>query len=358
MVLINIETDLALSIAIPFAVSAVVTSVVTAVLIPYLKRVRSTQEINDLAPEEHKQKSGTPTMGGIAILCGVAAGCVAAMAVLGFSANLAFILGITLVVGGVGMLDDLKKITRRQNLGLRARHKLALQIVLALACAFYYVLVADMGTYIILPFVWKAVNIGLWMYPYIAFIVVAMVNAVNLTDGLDGLASSTSFVVAVFFPIFAMLGFGLSLIKSGELVIENISRNMTDAMIFPALAGACIGFLFFNRHPARIFMGDTGSLAIGGGLATGAIFSHMELLLPIAGLIFLLEALSDIIQVGSYKLRHGKRVFKMAPLHHHFELSGWHERKVVTVFVSVTFALCAASTAVLILQAAAAGGVG
>ena len=354
----NAETNLALCLAVPFAVSALVTAAVTAALIPYLKRVRSTQEINDLAPEEHKQKSGTPTMGGIAILCGVAAGCVAAMAVLGFSANLAFILGITLVVGGVGMLDDLKKITRRQNLGLRARHKLALQIVLALACAFYYVQVADMGTWIILPFAWKAVNIGLWMYPYIVFIVVAMVNAVNLTDGLDGLASGVSFVVALFFPIFAMLGFGLSLVRNGELVIESISRDMTDAMIFPALAGACIGFLFFNRYPAKIFMGDTGSLAIGGGLATGAIFSHMELMLPVAGLIFLLEALSDVIQVGSYKLRQGKRVFRMAPLHHHFELSGWHERKVVSVFVTVAFVLCAACTAVLILQGAASGGVG
>ena len=358
MALINAETNLALSLAIPFLASVIVTAIVTSALIPYLTRVRSTQEINELAPEEHKRKSGTPTMGGLAILCGVIAGCAAAMIVLGFSANLLFILGITLVIGGVGMLDDLRKITKRQNLGLRARHKLALQIVLALACALYYVLAADMGTYIILPFVWKAVNIGLWIYPYIVFIVVAMVNAVNLTDGLDGLASGVSFVTAIFFPIFAMLGFALSLVRNGELVVENISRNMTDAMIFPALAGACIGFLFFNRYPAKIFMGDTGSLAIGGGLSVGAIFSHMELLLPIAGFIFVIEALSDVIQVGSYKLRHGKRVFKMAPLHHHFELSGWHERKVVTVFVTVTFVLCAVCTVVLILQGIQPGAVG
>ena len=350
---LSAETNLALCIAIPFAVSIVVTALVTSALIPYLTRVRSTQEINELAPEEHRRKSGTPTMGGIAILCGVTAGCAAAMITLGFSANLLFILGITLVIGGVGMLDDIRKITKRHNLGLRARHKLALQVVLALACALYYVMAADMGTYIILPFAWKAVDIGLWIYPYIMFVVVAMVNAVNLTDGLDGLASGVSFVTAVFFPIFAMLGFTLSLVKNGELVIENISRNMTDAMIFPALAGACLGFLFFNRYPAKIFMGDTGSLAIGGGLSVGALFSHMELMLPVAGLIFVLEALSDVIQVGSYKLRHGKRVFKMAPLHHHFELSGWHERKVVTVFVTVTFILCAVCTAVLMMQGAA-----
>ena len=355
---LNAETNLALSLAIPFAVSLAVTVVVTAMLIPYLRKIKGTQAIYELAPEVHKQKSGTPTMGGIAILCGTAAGCVSAMLVLGFSANLLFILGITLVFGGVGMLDDLKKITKRRNLGLRARHKLMLQIVLALACAFYFILVADMGTYIILPFVWKAVNIGPWMYAYITFIVVAMVNAVNLTDGLDGLASGVSFVVTIFFPIFVLLGFALSLVRSGELVIENISRDMTDAMIFPAIAGACIGFLFFNRHPAKIFMGDTGSLAIGGGLSAGAIFAHMELLLPIVGLIFVLEALSVVIQVGSYKLRNGKRVFKMAPLHHHFELSGWHERKVVTVFVTVSFALCAVCAVVLIMQGTQPGAVG
>jgi phospho-N-acetylmuramoyl-pentapeptide-transferase len=309
-----------------------------------------------LAPEEHRQKSGTPTMGGIAMLCGTAAGCIAAMIALGFSTNLLFILGITLVIGGIGLLDDMKKISKKHNLGLRARHKLALQIVLALACAFYYIAVADMGTFIIIPFVWKAVNIGLWMYAYIVFVVVAVVNAVNLTDGLDGLASGTSFVVTIFFPIFALLGFALSLLRNEALSILNISRNMTDAMIFPALAGACIGFLFFNRYPAKIFMGDTGSLALGGGIAVGAIFSHMELLLPIAGFVFVIEALSDIIQVGSYKLRGGKRVFKMAPIHHHFELSGWHEKKVVTVFVTVAFALCAACAVALILQTIRAAG--
>jgi len=334
-------------------VSLVVTAAVTAALIPALKRAKSTQEIYELAPEEHKQKSGTPTMGGIAILCGVAAGSVTAMIELGFSGNLLFILCVMLVVGGIGMIDDMKKITKRQNLGLRARHKLILQIVIAIACAVYYVFVANMGTWIIIPFVWKAVNIGPWMFPYLVFIIVAVVNAVNLTDGLDGLASGTSFVVAIFYPIFASLGFAAALIKNGELVINNISSNPTDAMIFPAIAGACIGFLFFNRYPAKIFMGDTGSLALGGGLSVGAIFSHMELLLPIAGFIFLIEVLSDIIQVGSYKLRKGKRVFKMAPLHHHFELSGWHEKKVVTVFVTVTVVLCAICAVSLIIQGGA-----
>jgi len=357
MTLLNADTNLAILIAIPFAVSLAVTATVTSALIPYLKRVKSTQEIYELAPEEHKLKSGTPTMGGLAMLCGIAAGCLAAMIVMGFSLTLVFILGMTLVFGGIGMLDDLKKITKRQNLGLRARHKLILQIVLALAFAIYFVLLADKGTYIVLPFVWKAVNIGPWMYPYIVFIVVAMVNAVNLTDGLDGLASGVSFGVSIFFPVFALLGFSLALVNNGALVVDNISRNMTDAMIFPAIAGACIGFLFFNRNPAKIFMGDTGSLAIGGGLAVGAICSHMELLLPIVGFIFVLEAVSVIIQVSFFKLSHGKRVFKMAPIHHHFELSGWREKKVVTVFVSITFVLCAICAIVLIVQSTSIGGI-
>ena len=357
MTLLNADANLAILIAIPFAVSLAVTAAVTSALIPYLKRVKSTQEIYELAPEEHKLKSGTPTMGGLAMLCGIAAGCLAAMIVMGFSLTLVFILGMTLVFGGIGMLDDLKKITKRQNLGLRARHKLILQIVLALAFAIYFVLLADKGTYIVLPFVWKAVNIGPWMYPYIVFIVVAMVNAVNLTDGLDGLASGVSFGVSIFFPVFALLGFSLALVNNGALVVDNISRNMTDAMIFPAIAGACIGFLFFNRNPAKIFMGDTGSLAIGGGLAVGAICSHMELLLPIVGFIFVLEAVSVIIQVSFFKLSHGKRVFKMAPIHHHFELSGWREKKVVTVFVSITFVLCAICAIVLIVQSTSIGGI-
>ena len=353
MTIWDFESNLALGVAVPFIVAFIVTALVTRSLIPWLARVKSTQSIYELAPEEHRQKSGTPTMGGIGILIGIAAGCVTAMIVHRFTGNLLFTLGVTLVFGGLGMLDDLKKITKKQNLGLRAHQKLLLQILIAFACAAYYVLVVDMGTYIILPFAWKAVNIGPWMYPYITFIIVAMSNAVNLTDGLDGLASGVSFTVAIFFPVFTFVGFSVSLARNGALEIDNISRSMTDAMIFPAIAGACVGFLIFNRYPARIFMGDTGSLAIGGGLSAGAIFSHIELLLPIAGVIFVLEALSVVIQVGSYKLRHGKRVFKMAPLHHHFELSGWHERKVVTVFVTVTFAMCAALTTLLVLQAGA-----
>jgi len=350
MALLNLDLNFAVLLAIPFGVSLIVTVAVTAALIPYLKRINSTQEIYDLAPEGHKAKSGTPTMGGLAILCGIIAGCFAAMLFMGFSPTLIIILSMTLVFGGIGMLDDLKKITKRQNLGLLARHKLILQIVLALAFAIYFVVLADKGTFIILPFIWKAVNIGPLMFPYIVFIVVAMANAINLTDGLDGLAAGTTFGVSLFFPVFAILGFTLALANNDTLVIESISQSVAFSMIFPAIAGACLGFMFFNRYPAKIFMGDTGSLALGGGISVGAICTHVELLLPIVGFIFLLEALSVLIQVSVFKLSKGKRVFKMAPIHHHFELSGWREKKVVTVFVSITFVLCAIVVFAIIMQ--------
>jgi phospho-N-acetylmuramoyl-pentapeptide-transferase len=352
MFLTNAESNLALAMAIPLAVSFAVTAGVTSALIPFLRRIGNLQPIFDEAPDEHKRKQGTPTMGGVAILCGTTAGCAAVFLVNGFSANLLAVLAVMLVFGAIGFLDDCTKILRKRNMGLRARQKIALQILVGLAFACYYVFAADMGTWIVIPFFWEAVDIGGWIFPYIVFIVVAMVNAVNLTDGLDGLASSVSVVPALFWPALASLAFALSLVRNGELVIENVRMDLGDALLFSALAGACLGFLAFNRYPAKIFMGDTGSLAIGGGLSAAAIVTHTELLLPVCGFVFVIEALSDIIQVGSYKLRAGKRVFKMAPLHHHFELSGWHEKKVVTVFSSITLALCVCAAALMVLQSA------
>jgi phospho-N-acetylmuramoyl-pentapeptide-transferase len=169
------------------------------------------------------------------------------------------------------------------------------------------------------------------------FIIVAMVNAVNLTDGLDGLAGGVSASASLFWPLLVI--FTASSVDGWQpLFAQSIEESVP--MLFMAVTGACLGFLVFNRYPAKIFMGDTGSLALGGGMAAAAIMTHTELFLPVAGLVFVLEALSDILQVASYKLRGGKRIFKMAPLHHHFELGGWSERKVVNVFVSTTIALC------------------
>ena len=334
--------------ALVVVVSLAVTAVVTAMLIPFLKRIKVSQEINELAPGTHSIKSGTPTMGGTAILCGLTAGCAATHIMFSYSGSLFLMLGLTLVTGAVGILDDMRKITKRKNLGLRARNKFILQLAVGLACAVYAVNVANRGTSIILPFAWKSVDIGIWIYPYIVFIFVAMVNAVNLTDGLDGLASSTSCVAAIFFPVLVTVGLGINIVQ-GEAG-PSIPQVPVSYLMFPAIVGSCLGFLIFNRYPAKIFMGDTGSLTLGAALAVGGIFTHMELLLPIVGLIFVIEALSVVIQVGSYKLRNGKRVFKMAPLHHHFELSGWHEKKVVNVFMTATLVICLLCAVILVLQ--------
>ncbi|MCL2493974.1 MAG: phospho-N-acetylmuramoyl-pentapeptide-transferase [Clostridiales bacterium] len=348
MNLLNLQGNITLSILIPLAVSFAVTALVTNALIPYLKRIGNLQPIYDEAPDEHKRKQGTPTMGGLAILCGIAAGTAASIFTGGSAGVKLVILCITLLFGAIGFLDDFTKITKRRNLGLRARQKLLLQILIGLLFAVWFVFGSGGSTWIVVPFAWQAVNIGYWMIPYIVFIVVAMANAVNLTDGLDGLASGVSAIISLFFPVLISIVFALTLAKNGELLIDRISMDFSGALFFAAMAGSCLGFLLFNRYPARIFMGDTGSLALGGGFAAAAITCHAELFLPIMGLIFVLEALSVIIQVGSYKLRHGKRVFKMAPLHHHFELSGWPEKKVVLVFTTVTLALCAASVVVCV----------
>lgn len=347
----NPVLDFILQILLPLLVAFGVSAMIAWKLIPFLKRVKGTQTIHEDVPDSHHRKAGTPTMGGIAIIAGCCFGSITAMVFSGFSANIVVALTVMLIFGFVGFFDDYKKIANRRNLGLTAKQKLLLQSVVALGVAFYYLYAAELGTRILIPFLWRSVDIGLWMIPYIVFIIIAMVNSVNLTDGLDGLAGGVTTVLSIFYPLFAIFGLGLGIsLYPADMGEVTSLLGIGDAVFFVALAGACLGFLLFNRYPARIFMGDTGSLALGGGIAAGAIFSHLELLLPIAGFIFVLEALSDIIQVGSYKLRHGKRVFKMAPLHHHFEKSGWHERKVVYAFTGVTFALCLLSVVVMVVQ--------
>ncbi|MDR0854397.1 MAG: phospho-N-acetylmuramoyl-pentapeptide-transferase [Clostridiales Family XIII bacterium] len=350
MLITNIESNLLISILVPLVCAFTVTALSTRGIIPILMKIRKTQVIHEDVPENHQLKSGTPTMGGISIIAGIVVGSAASMAVSGFSMNLIVVLVVVVIFGLVGYLDDYTKITKKRNLGLTAKQKLALQIVVSLAVALYFVYYAQMGTQILIPIVWKHVDVGIFIIPYIVFVIVAVVNAVNLTDGLDGLASSVSTMLSIFFPVIVMLAWPLSLASLGSLRLSEVRMDMSDAMFFCALAGACLGFLIYNHYPAKIFMGDTGSLAIGGGIATAAIFLHMELLIPICGFIFVAEALSVIIQVGSYKLRNKRRVFKMAPLHHHYELSGWHEKKVVTVFTTVTFGLCVAVLIIILLQ--------
>jgi phospho-N-acetylmuramoyl-pentapeptide-transferase len=252
-------------------------------------------------------------MGGVAIVIGACAGF---FVLNSLTADILVMLLTFAAYAALGFFDDYVKIRMKRNLGLTAARKFALQVLIAAGIAIYQVQSPGNTTEVFVPFVNKNLDFGIFYIPFVIFVIVAMVNSVNLTDGLDGLAAGVTAMVA------------LCMAFAGGL--------FSDSAFFSAsLCGACLGFLLFNKHPAKIFMGDTGSLALGGGIAAVSVILHLELILPIVGFLYVLEALSVIIQVGSYKLR-GKRVFKMAPLHHHFELCGWSERKVVLSFWGAT----------------------
>ena len=310
----------ALIAAIGFAVSMLV----TARMIPFMKQKQFGQYIREEGPKEHLSKAGTPTMGGIAFILGTTAAVIVSMFMPGSDTmgKIAILLSMY-AFGAVGFIDDYNKIAKKQNEGLTPKQKLILQAVFGLALAIF--MMSKEGTAMFIPFFRKTVDIGILYIPFIVFIEIAMANAVNLTDGLDGLASSNSAIVACTFAIIGMS-------------VHGGSEPM--AVAGQALFGALVGFFLYNHYPAQIFMGDTGSMALGGVLSAMAIVGHMEWLLPIAGLIYVIEALSVIIQVTYFKKSGGKRVFRMAPIHHHFELGGWHETKVVKVFCLFTFICC------------------
>lgn len=315
-----------LQIGITAAIAFILTAAGTPLMIPVLRKIKAGQSIREDGPQSHLSKSGTPTMGGIAIIEGVLITCM----IQGEPTRDMLVIMITFAAYGVlGFLDDFVKVSMKRNLGLTAKQKLILQILIAVGLAFYQSRTSEYGTTVFIPVIDRFVDFGIWYIPFIAFVVVAMTNSVNLTDGLDGLASGVTLIVALF------------------LSIVGASQGFTTTTIFcSALAGACLGFLMFNKYPAKVFMGDTGSLALGGGIAAAAIMMNIELVIPIAGGVYVAEALSVILQVASYKTRK-KRIFKMAPLHHHFELSGWKETKVVLVFWAITFVLCAISLLII-----------
>jgi len=294
-------------------------AVLTWIIIPLLKKMHSEQAIREEGPSSHQTKSGTPTMGGIAIIAAVIFTCLITGAV---SAEMPVILAAFLLFGLLGLLDDYIKVMKKHNLGLRAWQKLMLQIIISLFVAVYQSSVSAFGTMIQIPLMNEFRDFGIWHVPFIVFVMVAMVNSVNLTDGLDGLAAGVTSLTSFYF---AIAGAMLGLSAGGNFCA--------------ALTGVCLGFLIFNRNPAKVFMGDTGSLALGGGLAAASIIMGMELFLPVVGFVYVAEALSVIIQVAGYKTT-GKRVFKMSPLHHHFELSGMSERKVVMIFWVATMVFC------------------
>ena len=283
--------------------------------IPWLHKLKFGQSIREEGPESHKAKSGTPTMGGIMIILGITLGTLAAAP---WTAEVLLALFIMLGHFALGFLDDYIKVVKKRNLGLKAKQKLLGQIVIALVTIYIGTRELGIDTSIWLPILNSAVDIGFGYYLLVLFVLVGTSNAVNLTDGLDGLASGTMAVAASCYGVVCAL-----------------TGHSDLALFCVAIVAACLAFLRFNAHPAKVFMGDTGSLALGGALAAVGILTHTEILLVIIGLIFVCEALSVIIQVTYFKATGGKRIFRMSPLHHHFELGGWSETKVVMVFWSV-----------------------
>lgn len=279
--------------------------------IPKLRALKFGQSIREEGPKSHQAKSGTPTMGGVIIISGITlATCVAAPMTADVLLALCMLLGHFVL----GFLDDYIKVVKKRNLGLRAKQKLLGQIVIALLVTYVSIECLQMDTSIWLPFGLPAISLGAGYYLFVAFVLVGTSNAVNLTDGLDGLAAGTVAIAALAYAFLALL------------------MGMEGLAIFgAATAAASLAFLRFNAHPAKIFMGDTGSLALGGAIAAMGILTHTELLLVVIGFVFVMEALSVILQVASYKTT-GRRVFRMSPIHHHFELGGWSEWRVVATF--------------------------
>ena len=300
-------------------ISFFITLILGPIVIPILHRLKVGQSIRDEGPKSHITKSGTPTMGGLIMIAAILITAITSGLV---NKDLFVVIFATISFGLIGFIDDFIKVVLKRNLGLKAYQKLLGQIIVAVIIAFYQSTISISGTNILIPFMNQYWDLGYFYVPYIAFVVVATANSVNLTDGLDGLAAGVTLIVASFFSLVAM-NWGYSSI----------------AVFCGALTGACLGFLRFNAHPAKVFMGDTGSMALGGAVATIAVLMNLTLLIPIVGGIYFAEALSVIIQVISFKLT-GKRVFRMSPLHHHYELKGWKETKVVAVFWSITLVLC------------------
>ena len=302
----------------------VLTAVSLRFLIPKLRSMKMGQKILDIGPRWHKSKEGTPTMGGISFLASIILVLTATLVILHISGEslnaLPLVLTLLLALGNgiIGIIDDLTKFRKQQNEGLTASQKFALQLAMAGAFIALLNLYGEIDTSLAIPFTGIELELGWFYYIFALVFITGIINSVNLTDGIDGLASSVTLVVALFLSLLAFVSYGLEL-----------------ALLGAAMVGATLGFLVYNFYPARVFMGDTGSLFLGGLVAGSAFMIDSPLVIAIASVIYISEALSDIIQVGFYKLTH-KRVFKMAPIHHHFEKCGWSEIKIVIVFSLVT----------------------
>ncbi|SDJ03601.1 phospho-N-acetylmuramoyl-pentapeptide-transferase [Salimicrobium halophilum] len=305
------------------------------VVIPFLRRLKFGQEIREEGPSSHQKKSGTPTMGGLMVLFSVTVTIVLFLPFFyanGLGMETTLLLIVLLGYGLIGFLDDYIKVAKKRNLGLTSKQKMAMQLVIA-AIVYVILMTGGFDTSIQIPSTSLSVDLGAGYGVLLLLMLVGGSNAVNLTDGLDGLLAGTA---SIAFGAFAILAWA-------------VAGDVETALFTVAVIGALLGFLVFNAHPAKVFMGDTGSLALGAAIAMVAILLKMELLLIIVGGVFVLETLSVIIQVLSYKTT-GKRVFRMSPLHHHYELKGWSEWKVVTAFwiAGLLFAILGVSMEVMV----------
>ena len=319
-----------ITLVIGFAVSVLI----VGRLIPLLKKKQFKQYVREEGPQSHLKKTGTPSMGGIGIIGGaIISSLIMGLVTKSISMNTLMPMIAMLLYALIGFIDDYEKAIKKNNLGLNAKQKLVMQFGFSLAVAVYAYFFSGSaggaGSEIWIPLFDVYLDLGILYIPFIMFVMVAFSNSVNLTDGLDGLASGITALVA-FFMVTAGIAFGFN----------------AEVLFFGGIAGGCLGFLVYNHNPAKIFMGDTGSMAMGGALAAGAVMMKLEFLLAIAGLIYVMEALSVIIQVAVFK-KTGKRVFKMAPLHHHFELCGMTEQKVVFMFWGVTLGFCLLATLIM-----------
>ena len=311
--------------------SFVLTAILSRIIIPILRNKKAGQIIRPEGPKWHATKAGTPTMGGI---CFIMAMLIALLGMTVFFAikgrqrelvPMALTMALAVMNGMIGFVDDYCKLLKKQNEGLKAYQKFLLQVVAAGAYIFLLKILGYVDTSLHIPFMKESVELGVVYYVFAMFLIVGMVNSVNLTDGIDGLAASVTLVIAGFFGFisFAFLHTSLALISA-------------------ALIGGMIGFLIFNLHPAKVFMGDTGSLFLGGAVTGMAFIINEPMIIMLAGGIFLWETVSVMLQVGSFKLRQ-KRIFKMSPFHHHLEQCGWKENKIVAVFSLLTAGLCVLS---------------
>ena len=316
-------------------ISFIVSSLIGSKLIPFLVKVKCGQTIKEIGPSWHKSKQNTPTMGGIMFICGTLLAIAATTVCLRMASDeiivnklkMAQLIGgftMSFLYGAIGFVDDFISIKKKRNLGLSAKQKLILQFVVAIIYLIVMRIYGD-DTKTLIPFV-GAVDLGFFYYPLSALVIAGIVNAVNLTDGIDGLNGSVTMFAASFF-----------------MVIAGVSGHQEMNIFCAAIAGGCLGFLIWNFYPAKVFMGDTGSLFLGGAVCAMAFSVDLPILLLPIGIVYLCEMFSVIIQVLYFKATHGKRIFKMTPIHHQFEMSGWNEVKIVIVFSTVTFIMGIAS---------------